>query len=104
MTREYEDVSHTHIYNVMSKDDDMKAGFHGADAIPVFELTMGGEFSGHVRELSTDKIDRAIASLRKATNGLELWNEDRKAEEAAHDDRRDKEAAFDERVNEKDNQ
>ena len=66
------------IHNVMSKDDHMYATFDGLVKDPTFDMTMGGEFSGHVTNLSTDKIDHAVEMLRRATDNLEDWNEQRK--------------------------
>ena len=88
------DHGRTHTYNVMSKADKMFADFHGAASVPVFVMWMGTDFEGHVRELPIDTIERAVKSLRRATDGLELWNEDRKVAAMEAAEREQAEAEF----------
>ena len=92
------DLGTTRIYNVMLKDDRMYADFHGATSIPVFVMRMGTEFEGHVGRLPVDAIERAVKSLRRATDGLELWNEDRKVAEREAAEREQADAEFEKRL------
>jgi len=97
------DLGTTRIYNVMAKDNRMYAEFRNA-GIPVFMIRMGAEFEAHVTRLPIDAIDRAVKSLRRATDGLALWNEDRKVAEKETAEREEAAAEFEKRLDEADNE
>ena len=75
---ECNDYGTLRIYNIMTKDDHMYATFDGLVKTPTFDMTMGGEFSGHVGRLPIDTVEHAVMMLRRATDNLEDWNEQRK--------------------------